>query len=117
MEWLLIVIEGGTQIGSATAAYGLGDASVSANGSTVGGENTAVSSVEAVVIYYLEAVQTSGTPVSVRAVPLIFSGSVTTNASGIQADASASFETPAGPSTPARSRTDLAAGQPRTPPR
>jgi hypothetical protein len=91
-----IVIEGGTQTSSATAAYGLGDASVSANGSTVGGENTAVSSAEAVVVYYLEAVQTSGTPVSVSAIPLIFSGTVTTNASGIQADASASFETPAG---------------------
>jgi hypothetical protein len=91
-----IVIEGGTQISSATAAYGLGDASVSASGSTVGGENTAVSSAEAVAIYYLEVLQTSGTPVSVSAVPLIFSGSVTTNASGIQADASASFETPAG---------------------
>jgi hypothetical protein len=91
-----VVIEGGTQTSNATAAYGLGDASVSANGSTVGGENTAVSSAEAVVVYYLEAVQTSGTPVSVTAVPLIFSGSVSTSASGIQADASASFETPAG---------------------
>ncbi len=91
-----IVFEGGTQTSSATAAYGLGDASVSANGSTVGGENTAVSSAEATVIYYLQAVQISGTPVSVDVVPLILSGTVTTSASGIQAAASASFETPAG---------------------
>jgi hypothetical protein len=91
-----VVIEGGTQTSSATAAYGLGDASVSANGSTVGGENTAVSSAEAVVLYYVEAVQTGSTPVGVTAVPLIFSGTVTTSASGIQAAASASFETPGG---------------------
>ena len=91
-----IVVFGGTQTSTATAAYGLGDASVSANGSTVGGLNTAVSSAHAVVLYYVEAVQTGSTPVPVSQVPLIFSGSVTTTASGIQASASASFETPAG---------------------
>jgi hypothetical protein len=91
-----IVVLGGTQTSTATAAYGLGDASVSASGTTVGGENTAVSSAHAVVIYYVEAVQTGNTPVPVGEVPLIFSGSVTTTASGIQAAASASFETPAG---------------------
>jgi hypothetical protein len=91
-----VVFDGGTQTSSATAAYGLGDASVSANGSTVGGENTAVSSAEAVVVYYVEAVQTGSTPVGVSVVPLIFSGSVTTSASGTQAAASASFETPGG---------------------
>jgi hypothetical protein len=91
-----IVIEGGTQISTATAAYGLGDASVSASGSTVGGENTAVSSAEAVVIFFVEAVQTGSTPVPVSQVPLIFSGSVTTSATGTQAASSASFETPAG---------------------
>jgi hypothetical protein len=90
------VILGGTQVSTATAAYGLGDASVSANGSTDGGLNTAVSSAHAVVVYYVEAVQTGSTPVPVSEVPLIFSGSVTTTASGIQASASASFETPAG---------------------
>jgi len=91
-----IVVLGGTQTSTATAAYGLGDASVSASGTTVGGENTAVSSAHAVVVYYVEAVQTGNTPVPVGEVPLIFTGSVTTTASGIQAAASASFETPAG---------------------
>ena len=80
----------------ATGAHGLGDASVSANGSTDGGLNTAVSSAHAVVIYYVEAVQTGNTPVPVSQVPLIFSGTVTTAASGIQAASSASFETPGG---------------------
>jgi len=89
------VILGGTQISTATAAYGLGDASVSANGSTVGGENTALSSAEATVIYYVQAVQTGNTPVAISQVPLIFTGSVSTSASGT-ADASASFETPGG---------------------
>ena len=91
-----IVFEGGTQVSTPTGAYGLGDASVSASGSTDGGLNTAVSSAHAVVIYYVEAVQTGSTPVPVSQVPLIFSGTVTTTASGIQADASASFETPGG---------------------
>jgi len=89
--------EGGSEASTATASYdGAGTASVSGNGSTSGGVATANSSGLAEVTVFFEIVQTGGTPGIASTVPLIFTGSDSTSASGPDAEALAYFETPAG---------------------
>jgi hypothetical protein len=86
--------EGGTASDTATASYGGGDASVSASGSTVGGVATANSAGQGMVTYFLMVARIAGS--GSELVPLIFTGSGTTSASGPFTTAYAYFETPGG---------------------
>jgi hypothetical protein len=88
--------EGGSESSTATASFAGGEASVSGTGSTSGGVSTANSSGLGEVTFYFEVAQTSMTPVVITSVPLIFTGSDSTSASGPDAEALAYFETPAG---------------------
>lgn len=84
---------GGSESSTATASYGSDGAAVSGSGSTSGGTSTADSSANATVTYYLEVIPIGSVS---EPVPLIFSATGLTSASGPNAEALAYFETPGG---------------------
>jgi hypothetical protein len=83
--------EGGCETSTATASYFFADASVSGSGSTAGGVATANTAGSADVTFFFEVVGPA-----TGLVPLIFTGSGSTSASGVEASAYAYFETPGG---------------------
>ncbi len=85
--------EGGSSSSTASASFDGLNASVSGSGSTSGGVATANSSGLAEVTFYFEV---QGSATGVTSVPLIFTGSGSTSASGPDAEALAYFETPGG---------------------
>jgi hypothetical protein len=82
---------GGSQNSMATAFYADGVATESGNGSTAGGTNTAKSFGSATVNFYFEVAGITGI-----LVPITFTGSVSTTASGPASVAYADFITPGG---------------------
>ena len=85
--------EGGSSMSTASASYSGGSASASGSGSTSGGVSTADSSGLGLVTFYFSV---AGSAPGVTFVPLLFSGSVSTSATGPDAVGEAYFETPGG---------------------
>jgi hypothetical protein len=84
---------GGCESSTATASYTGFDAMVSGRGSTIGGSGTANTAGSAVVTFFF---QVEGSAPGVTTVPLIFTGSDSTSASGPSAAAYGYFQTPGG---------------------
>lgn len=85
--------EGGSEFSTASASFAGGDATVSGNGSTSGGVAVANSSGSATLTFFFKV---EGSETGVNFVPLIFTGSDSTSATGPDAEATGYFETPGG---------------------